>query len=327
MSTKEERLELYRQLIRFRVLDDLGLRLLGDGRIKMMWHSSAGHEAIGLGVVGALKTDDYLYYNYRGHGLQQVVPKGVDPKAVFAEHAYQAAGSTGGVSGFHIAAPEVGVFGWTGILGAQFGITVGYGQAAKRNGQGQVAVCMFGDGSANKGQFHESLNLSALYRLPVLWVCENNGYSMLVPLDRHLSSPEQTYVNQVQSYGIRTWTVDGRDVDAVRKVTLEALEHLRRGDGPAYIEASAFRRGPHVVGIPDYRSGRPRPAEELAAWPDWDPVALYERKLTDEGILDADLIAKAYAEARQEGLDIERYLELGRKTEFSSLDLNRLIYA
>lgn len=320
-----QRLDFYRTMVRVRRFDRLASEALQRGAIKLFWHGAEGHEASGVGAVSALAPDDYLYYHYRGHGLPYLLAKGVDPKYIFAEHYGKATGTCHSLSGFHTVAPELGVYGWAGFLGVQFGITVGYGKAAKLEGRGRVAMCLFGDGSANKGQFHESLNMSALWTLPVVWVCENNRWASSTSLEEHLSAPSGTYIEQASSYGMPSTHVDGGDVEAVYQAASDAVARAREGSGPSYIETSVFRPFAHAQGLsmPLAHHDRVYDPED---WATQDPIVRYERDLVGHGLLTPELIAAIVAEADSEAERIEQFCAESLEPDGHSIDLMSIGY-
>ena len=324
--SEEQQLAFYRTMVRIRRLDRLAAEALQRGAIRIFWHGAEGHEASGVGAVSALASDDHLYYHYRGHGLPYLLPKGVDPKLIFAEHYGKTTGTCRSLSGFHTIAPELGVHGWSGFLGVQFGVTVGYGKAAKLEGRGRVAMCVFGDGSANKGQFHESLNMSSLWKLPVIWLCENNGQASSMPLADHLSAPSGTYLEQAASYGIPSVHVDGGDVEAVYAATVDAVARARAGGGPSYIETAVFRPFAHAIGLSlplEHRDS----LDDPSVWLERDPIARYEHELVKEGVLTPERIAAIAEEADAEAEEIDRFCTASPEPDDRTIDLSSITYA
>lgn len=318
---------LFQNLLRVRRLDEYGVACLSRGAIKVFWHSAQGHEAVGVGACTDLRADDYLYYHYRGHGLPYLVPKGLDPRLLFAEHRGKVTGVTRSLSAFHVAEPSIGVYGWSGILGVQFGVAAGYGMTAKFNGRQQVAMCFFGDGSANKGQFYESLNLSAIHQTPVVWILENNGLAVHVPIELHHAAPSGTYVDIAEALGLPTALVDGLDVLAVKAAVDEAVARGRAGGGPTFIECTTSRFRAHSEGLPDLSAARPRSDEEIEAARRRDPVSSFTQLLLEHGVLTTEDVETLEVEIREEIDEIERFCETSPEPDPATFDLDAATYA
>ena len=182
---KKQQITLYTNLVRAKAFDEMFVRWLSEGKLLGFYHSSEGAEAPGVGACSFLRKDDFLWPHIRGHGIPHMLSKGIDIKYYLAEHVGKSTGMCGGMSTFHSCDPEHGLFGWSGSIGSGFPVTVGYGLAAKKNGKEQVVVSCFGDGTSNRGTLHESFLMAANWKLPVVWVCENNGLSIFVPFERH----------------------------------------------------------------------------------------------------------------------------------------------
>jgi acetoin:2,6-dichlorophenolindophenol oxidoreductase subunit alpha len=309
MNDSERLVGLYRTMVRVRKINDFAQESLTKGRIRIFWHGSEGHEGSGVGAVSALASDDFLYYHYRGHGLPYLVPKGVDPKLILAEHYGRTTGICQSLSAFHTAAPESGVYGWSGLLGVQFGITLGFGHAARANGARQVAMCVFGEGSANKGQFHESLNMSKLWNLPIVWVCENNGYAGDTPVAEHLAAG--SYVDQADAYGIRSLRVDGGDVEAVYAAATEAVSIAREGGGPTYLETAVFRPFAHLQGVHWVRQEHRADGLTVSDFARLDPIVRAREKLLAQHILTNEDVSAIDKEAAGEVAAIAEFCQYG----------------
>jgi len=307
--TDDQKLALHRGMARVRRLDEFGIDAGRRGKLTLFWHSCRGSESVGVAACSQLRPDDYLYYHYRGHGLPYLVPKGVDPALIFAEHFGKTTGSCHGLSGFHTVAPEVGVYGWGGLLGPQFSIAAGYAMTAKLNGRGQVSTCFFGDGSTNKGQFHESLNVSALWDLPVVWVLENNGIAQFTPLEEHHAGPSGHFVELASAYGIPSELVDGGDMDALHTTMRRAIERARRGEGPSFVECVVQREHGHVMQFPHLRGVEPMSDDEIAAIRALDALDHFEQALLDEGLLTPARLDEIHAEDDAEVAALERFVD------------------
>jgi pyruvate dehydrogenase E1 component alpha subunit len=299
----QQKLDLFRNLLRTCRMDEYACRCLQQGAIKLFWHSGAGMEAVGLGGASMLAPHDYVWYHYRGHGLPYLLGRGGDPKPLFAEHFGKASDSGKGRSGYHVVAPEVGIFGFFGFLGAGLGVAVGYGMSAKLRGEGQAVLCGFGDGTANRGNIHESLNMTALRKLPVVYLCENNDWVVYTPRSGTYAGPSGDYTELVASYGVPARVVDGQDVFAVAEAVAEGLEHARSGQGPFFIEAKTYRYHSHSEGQPDLRYFEPREVEGLER----SPLRVAQARLAGEGLLSEEQLAAMEEEVAAEIAAIDQF--------------------
>jgi 2-oxoisovalerate dehydrogenase E1 component len=250
----EAQVDRYRQMRRIREFESRTAVLYRDGEVPGFVHLSVGQEAAAVGVCSQLRADDIITSTHRGHG--HVMAKGLDMTAMFAELMGRATGVCGGFGGsMHIADPAHGIYGANGIVGAGLPIAVGAAFAARVRGGGQVVAAFFGDGAVATGAFHESVNLAALWRLPVLFVCENNGFSEFSRTeDQHPVPLRQRAVG----YGITHETVDGNDVEMTAQATADLVARLRGGDGPFLLEAVTNRVRGHYEGDPQrYRATAP----------------------------------------------------------------------
>lgn len=280
MIPTEVRQDLYRQMLRVATWEQRLLRFIEEGRTSGFYHAGRGQEATAVGAVAALRTDDYLLYDHRGMG--HAIAKGVPIDKLFADFLGFAEGTTGGLGAgiVHIAWPEVGVLGQSGTLGGSFPIAAGAALSAQYRGTDQVALCFFGDGAANRGTFHEAANAAGVWKLPVVWLCENNGYAVSVPVAESLSVPN--VADRAAAYGMPGEVVDGMDPDAVYDAVARAVERARAGEGPSLIETKTYRYRGHYEGDPmTYRT-----AEELAEWQARDPLVTYPERLLSEGVVD-----------------------------------------
>ncbi len=269
--------DLYVTMRRIRAFEDRTADLFEEGVVKGTAHSYKGEEAIAAGVCEALRDDDIIASYHRGHG--HCIAKGARIDRMMAELMGRQTGYCQGLGGsMHIADMELNIMGANGIVGAAMPLATGAGLAAKLQGTDRVSVAFFGDGASNQGVFHESLNLAAVWKLPVIFVCENNQYALSTSY-RNTTSVSQV-ANRAASYEIPGITVDGNDGVEVYLVLREAVERARAGEGPTLIEAMTYRHGQHSLRV-NLRD--PRPEEELESWLDRDPIARMEKRLTGEG--------------------------------------------
>jgi 2-oxoisovalerate dehydrogenase E1 component len=282
-ASKSDLVEMQRRMLRIRGFEERVAQLYRDGLVPGFVHLSIGQEAAAVGACWALRPDDVITSTHRGHG--HCLAKGLDPLGMFAELMAREEGTNRGRGGsMHIADPKLGIFGANGIVAAGLPIAVGAATASQIRGQDTVAVAFFGDGAAAQGAFHEALNLAAVWRLPVIFFCENNGYSEFSPA---ASQHATTLERRAGGYAVPYAFVDGNDVVATAGVTREAILAARSGRGPAIVEASTYRWHGHYEGDPQ----RYRSAEELEEWKERDPLLLHRRRLLDAGVGEAELQA------------------------------------
>jgi len=322
--TKENLITLYTNLVRTRAFDRAFVRRLGEGKLLGFYHPADGGEAPGVGACSLLRQDDYVWPHHRGHGLPHMISKGINPKFFMAEHSGRDTGMCRGMSSFHSVAPEYGHMGAAGTIGSMFPVTVGYGLAAKKNNRGQVVMCCFGDGGSNRGTFHECALMVNNWKLPVVFLCENNGMAQYVPVkDSH---PVADIASLAQGYGMPGVVVDGQDVMAVAEAVQVAVERARQGKGPSMIEAKCERFCPHAVGSEDFSGVNIRSAEEINYLREnRDPVKLCREKLLDQGVLTEDDVRRLQAEADAEVEAAEKFVEESPITDPSIF--NELLYA
>jgi TPP-dependent pyruvate/acetoin dehydrogenase alpha subunit len=276
--------ELYAALWRIRLFEGQVQRLAAAGEIPGFPHLSTGQEAVAVGVCTQLERADVLFTSHRGHG--HVLAKGSDLEASFAEILGRQSGLCGGRGGsMHLVDAANGVLGATGVVAGNLALAAGAAWAAQAQGTGNISVVFFGDGATGAGAFHETLNLAALWRLPVLFVCENNGYAEFTSREEH--SNVQHVSSFAAPYAIATQTIDGNDLPTVMAAARRAIDALRRGGGPYLLECMTIRMAGHYVGdAQPYRS-----QEELAAVRDKCPIERLKRYLAGRGITPAELDA------------------------------------
>jgi 2-oxoisovalerate dehydrogenase E1 component len=260
----EDLLEMYRRMYRIRRFEERTAQLYANGVVPGFVHVSIGQEASAVGICWPLRATDGIVSTHRGHG--HCLAKGADPEQMFAELMGRATGTGGGLGGsMHIADFENGVYGANGIVGAGLPIGVGVAHGFRQQGRDDVVVAFFGDGAVAQGTFHEALNLAALWHLPVLFACENNGYAEFSPTASQHPVPVP---QRAQAYGIEAFTVDGNDVQAVAATVSGLVDRMRAGEGPFLLESVTYRRRGHYEGDPvKYRQDA-----ELADWTAKDPL-------------------------------------------------------
>ncbi len=280
-------IELYTIMVRIRQFEERIMPLLKEGKIRGTAHPSVGQEAVAAGVCGVLEPKDYIVSNHRGHG--HCIAKGMKTPEMMAELFAKATGSNKGKGGsMHIADLDQSIIGCTGIVGSGAPIAGGAALAAKMQKTGQAVVCFFGDGAINQGVVFESLNMAAIWKLPVIFVCENNLYALSTPAEKMTALKK--LADRAQGFGMPGFQVPGNELRAVARFTREALERARAGHGPTFLECKTYRWYGHSAMRPDTRAYRA--AEEEAEWRKRDPIALAERELGEAGILDAGKIAE-----------------------------------
>lgn len=282
--TKEIMVSMYKKMLLCRRMDDKIIELYRAG-LPGLIHLASGEEAVAVGVCSALKKDDYVLSTHRGKS--HYMAKGGDIKALMAELMGKVSGSNRGKGGaMHIIDPSVGMLGANGIVGSSLPIACGAALSAKLRGTGQVTVGFFGDGAANSGPSHESMNLAGIWKLPLVLVCENNSYQVSVPLSRH-SSVQDFYV-RAAGYGIPGYKVDGMDVMAVYEATCEAVKRARSGGGATFLECKTYRFRGHGESDPSCGQSY-RGENEIHEWEGKDPLKKARSFMLDKGWIDDKL--------------------------------------
>lgn len=275
----QQQLEMYRKMAMIRQFDERAVAEFHAGNIPGVVHAYIGEEAVAVGVCTALRQDDKIVSTHRGHG--HTIAKGADIQRMMAELFGRRNGYCHGKGGsMHIADFSVGMLGANGIVGAGLPIATGAALAAQLEGSDRVAVAFFGDGASNEGAFHGSLNLAAVWKLPVLFVCENNRWAVSVPASYALSVDDVS--SRAVAYGLPGVSVDGTDVLAVYEVTRQAVQRARAGDGPTLIECKTYRWRIHAEQRGNPRD--PRPQEEVEIGQQRDPLVLFAASLVEQGI-------------------------------------------
>lgn len=295
MVDSAELLALYEQMVLIRRTEKAAHDLFLQGLVKGTTHLAAGHEAIAVGASAALRADDYVFATYRGH--HHALARGATPEECLAELMSRATGLCGAKGGsMHLTKAATGMLGSYAIVGAHLPMAAGAAWSARLRGTDQVAVAFFGDGATNIGAFHEALNLAAVWKLPVLFVCENNLYMEYTPI-ASVTAVARPAADRAPAYGIPGETVDGNDVVAVRDAVAALAGRARAGDGPALLEAATYRHFGHSRSDP----ATYRPAEEVERWLKHDPLDIARGRLTELGVSEETLTA-----ADERALDVVR---------------------
>ena len=277
-EARSEALRLFEQMAFIRLFADRVESLYKQGSVRGPAHLGQGQEAIAVGVASVLNADDYSIGTYRGHA--HALARGAPADAVMKELLGRRGGICAGKGGsMHITSVQHGYYGSYAIVGAHLPVACGLGWASRIQRSGRGTACFFGDGAVNIGAFHEALNLAALWKLPIVFVCENNSYMEYTPIAQMIPV-ERPAADRAAAYGLEPIVVDGNDVRAVRELVGKAVSHARNGQGPALIEALTYRLGGHSCADP----GAYRTAEELSGWRERDPLINQRAVLAEAGV-------------------------------------------
>jgi acetoin:2,6-dichlorophenolindophenol oxidoreductase subunit alpha len=279
--SKNTLMDLYTTMLTIRRFEERLVQEVYAGNISGFVHSYIGEEAIATGICRQLNREDRIVSHHRGHG--HCIAKGADMKRMMAEIYGRKTGYCKGKGGsMHIADFSIGMLGADGIVGAGLPIATGAALAAQLEGKGAIAAVFFGDGACNEGEFHEALNLASIWKLPLLFVCENNGYGVNTPAKYAMGAGDIT--RMPEAYHIANRSIYGNDVELVYEAAGEAISRLRKGDGPYFLECMTYRWHKHFLSkaLEDTR-----PLEELEAWKKKCPVGAFHKKMLDQKILSA----------------------------------------
>jgi len=294
-------IDLLRRMWLIRAFEEKVSALYAERQIVGLLHLGIGQEAVAVGACSWLRNDDYVFGGHRSHG--HAIAKGADINRLMAEIAGRATGYCGGKGGsMHIVAKEAGFITATGVVGGTIPLALGAAFAAKEKKKGQVAVVFFGDGAGQAGPFHESLNIASLWQLPVIFICENNGYAEFTPLSTH--TKVERLAQHAKTYAIPASTVDGNDLFAVRAAMRRAVEKCRAGKGPVFVECLTHRLRGHYEGDP----AKYRELSQLAEWKRQDPIARVSRALKSK---------KAITDKKFESIESEARERVEKAAEFS----------
>lgn len=291
----EQSLHMYQQMVKIRLFEEQVNQLYRSAKMPGLAHLYNGEEAVAVGACEALHQDDYITSTHRGHG--HCLAKGASVDRMFAELLGKEAGYCRGKGGsMHIADPETGNLGANAIVGAGAGIATGAAFSAKMLKTNRVAVCFFGDGALGQGLLYEEMNMAALWKLPVIFVCENNLYNEYT----HISETTAGEIPaRARAFGIYAETIDGQDVQLVYTTMQKLVTRARRGEGPAFLECLTYRYHGHHIG--DINRTYYRSKEEEATWMDQrDPIQVLADRLVSQGLTDQSVLDHIYADVKQE---------------------------
>jgi pyruvate dehydrogenase E1 component alpha subunit len=303
MNIPKETLRLMlERMLKIRHFEERVKDLFAAGELPGFVHLYLGQEAVAVGACTALRREDYITSTHRGHG--HIIAKGGEMKYMMAELFGKATGYNKGKGGsMHIACPDLGILGANGIVSGGIPIATGAAMSAKLRKSGQATVCFFGDGAANEGAFHESLNIAAAFDLPIIYVCENNLYAV---------GTRQSDVRKIEdisdrgaAYGMPGLAIDGNNVVGVYETVKQAVERVHAGEGPTLIECKTYRWRTHFEGEPDNY----RPPEEVAAWLKREPIGIFRKLLLQQGVLtetEACVIEEAVKQELEEAVAFAR---------------------
>ena len=291
---KHQVMDFYRQMLLIRVFEERCAEQYMLGKIRGFLHLYIGEEAIAVGSISTLEARDYIVTHYRDHG--HALARGMEPRVIMAELFGKATGSSKGKGGsMHLFDASRGFMGGYAIVGGQIPIALGLALASKYRGEDRVVVCFLGDGAINEGEFHESMNLASLWKLPMIFFCENNLYGMGASVDQTLVFHDEIY-KMANAYHMPSVRVDGMDVLAVREATKEAVELVRGNGGPYFIEALTYRFRGHSMADPsEYRS-----KGEEEEWRAKDPILAFKARILEEGLISDDDLEAVFDEVERE---------------------------
>jgi TPP-dependent pyruvate/acetoin dehydrogenase alpha subunit len=319
MLDNQRLIEIYRRMLTVRRFEEAIFDLYRGGKMPGLAHLYSGEEAVAVGACAALKDDDFITSTHRGHG--HILAKGGEPRRMMAEVTGRIDGYCRGKGGeMHIADFNLGILGANGIVGGGLGIAAGAAFSAKKRGTGQVSVAFFGEGAVNQGIFYETMNMASVWKLPLIYVCENNQYGEYTSWT-NITAGERI-IDRPIAMGAAGISVDGNDPLAVYEATLEAAERARKGEGPSFIECLTYRYTGHHVGEPGkgYRS-----EEEIEEWHRRDPIPRFEKYMVEHQIASGTDIEEVQAEVERE---IAESVEFALASPFPELsELTQHVFA
>ncbi|NPV57868.1 MAG: pyruvate dehydrogenase (acetyl-transferring) E1 component subunit alpha [Anaerolineae bacterium] len=299
---KQEYIDLYHQMVVIRRMEERAAELYQQGKIGGFLHLYIGQEAVSTGLISARQPEDRVITAYRDHGVAYNC--GLSVRGIMAELLGKAAGVSGGRGGsMHMADVSKNFWGGHAVVGSHLPIAAGLALGDHYRERKAVTLCMFGDGATNIGYFHEAVNLSKVWNLPVLWVCENNQYGMGTAVAR--ASAVSEIRRKADGYGMKNEAVDGMDLMAVRQAALRLFGEIRAGSGPQFLEALTYRFRGHSMGDPE----RYRQSEEIHRWQENDPIGIYEKRLVKEKIATAAELDEQDRQAEDEINDAVAFAE------------------
>ena len=297
--SKEKLINMLRLMYKIRYFEKKAKEFYTQRLITGALHSYVGEEVIAVGTCVNLKKDDYVVSTHRGHG--HCIAKGGDVKRMLAEIMGKKTGYSRGRGGsMHLFDKEIGFLGGNGVVGAGLPISLGAAFSAKYRNSNQVAVCFFGEGASTQGTFHESLNIAGLWKLPLIFICENNLYAVTTPVSENVSIPNVG--DRACAYGIPGKTINGQDVLKVYETVYEAVQRARNNQGPSLIECKTYRYNPHCMVIKETR-----PEKEIKRWKEKDPIIHFEKKLLKEKVITSNDSEKMKIEIKKEIEEAEAF--------------------
>ena len=298
----EQLIELYRQMLLIRRFEEKSAEVYVAGKIGGFCHLYIGQEAVGVGTISAIRKDDYVLGSYREHGI--ALAKGMPARAIMAELFGKATGCSKGKGGsMHMFDKDLGFFGGHAIVGGQIPLATGTAFATKYQGTDQVTLCFFGEAAVNQGAFHESLNMAQLWKLPCIYICENNQYGMGTSVDRAMSLRD--IAQKACAYEMASEFVDGMDVLAIREATTRAVERARKDYLPTLLEIRTYRFMGHSMSDP----GNYRTRAEIEKYQERDPIKLFSSSLLEEKIVDQKTLDEIDKKIREEVEDALRFAD------------------
>jgi pyruvate dehydrogenase E1 component alpha subunit len=306
------------QMIRIRQMEEKAYEMYTKEKIRGFLHLYDGEEAVAVGIIENLDKEDGIVSTYREHGHALIA--GMSMNSIMAELYGKAEGCSGGRGGsMHLYDKNTNFFGGSAIVANGLPMAVGLAMAYKMQNRNSIACCFFGDGAVDEGEFHESMNLASLWNLPVLFVCENNFYSMGMPFER--AQAETDLVKKAESYKVEGSSVDGMDVLAVSEAAMKAIQYVRKNKKPWFLECLTYRFRAHSMFDPE----RYRDKAEVKEWKKRDPISTFTNLLQDEGLLDEDELNEIYKRIAEE---VEASVEFSEKGIDEPVDtLSRFVYS
>jgi len=316
-TNTEDYMQMYRQMVRIRTFEDNANQLYLSAKMPGLTHMYSGEEAVAVGICEALTTDDKITSTHRGHG--HCVAKGAEFKEMFCELLGKEEGYCRGKGGsMHIADQSNGNLGANAIVGGSMGIATGAAFTSKLLGKDDVTVCFFGDGATAQGLLYEVMNMAALWNLPVIYACENNGYSEYTKTEEIAAG---SITARAEAFGIEAFTVDGQDVLAVNDLSQKLVARARKGEGPFFVELMTYRYHGHHVG--DINRDYYREKEEEAIWKEQrDPIVNFGKWLSEEGIASAEDLKAMEDEIRTEAKAAVDYALSANYPDESEVDMH-----
>ena len=314
----DHRLELLRLMVRVRRFEERCVELYSGGRIRGFLHLYIGEEAVATGIISQLRPTDAVIATYREHGHALI--RGLSMRSIMAEMFGKADGCSRGRGGsMHLFDATTRFYGGNAIVGGGLPVAAGLALADRMQGRDQVTACFFGEGAVAEGEFHETMNLAALWQLPVLFCCENNLYAMGTALER--SEADTDLAVKATGYAMAAWSVDGMDVEATESAARRAVEMVRSGGGPVFLELKTYRFRAHSMYDPD----RYRDPAEIAHWKERDPITILEDRLRADGTLDDDVSKQLEADIEAELADAIAFADAAEPAPAD--DLTRWVYS